>query len=176
NEDSRSQSAYLVSGMVSVDASQDMDGSMGLAAGYSLYSGDKASDPDDMAYDNLYYDDHRFHGAMDLAQGLSQAAGTFSGTTGAGLKDLGFKGWVKSESGLGLKGAVHFFSTHVDVPVANGDRNSLGREIDVVLFKDLESGMSAQIGGGFFSPGNVTEDILGDESAAWIYAQGTTSF
>lgn len=163
--------AYLIDAAVMIDASGDMDGSAGVGGGFSVQSGDDPTDPDDSAYDNLYYDYHKVYGAMDMAQ---QLADNLQGG-GTGLKDFYGKGWYHADNGFWLKGAVHVFKTEVDV-VGAGDGNSLGTEFDAILGKDLESGMSAQIGGGLFSPGDLVKDLFGEDKALWIYAQGTATF
>jgi hypothetical protein len=164
-------SAYLAGGMVGVDASSAMDGSAGLAGGYSIYTGDDPSDGDDMAYDNLYYDDHKYHGLMDVANSIVDVSGL-------GLRDVFLKAWVETPQGVSLKGAIHRFTSDIDVtlPAGGGDRNGIGNEFNLVVSKDLESGMAAQVGGGVFSPGDLTEFLLGDETAFWAYVQGTASF
>jgi hypothetical protein len=98
---------------------------------------------------------------------------------GLGLRDVFLKGWFETPQGVGLKGAFHRFTSDVDVtlPAGGGDRNGIGNEFDVVISKDLESGMSAQVGGGIFSPGDLTEFLTGgDDSALWAYVQGTAAF
>jgi hypothetical protein len=163
--------AYLANAMLAVDASGAMDGSSGIAGGYSIYSGDDPAEGDDAAYDNLYFDDHKYHGLMDIAHNLVDAAGL-------GLRDVFLKAWVETPQGVMLKGAIHRFTSDIDVtlPAGGGDRNGIGNEFDLVISKDLESGMSAQVGGGVFSPGDLTENLVGDESAFWAYAQGTVGF
>lgn len=159
-------SAYLIDATVLIDASPDMDGSRGVGAGFSVQTGDDPSKSDDSAYDNLYYDYHKVHGAMDMAVGL---AGN------AGLKDYFGQGWLQADNGYWLKGAVHVFKTEVDL-AGVGDGHSLGTEIDATIGKDLESGMSAQLGGGLFAPGEVVKDTMGEDKALWIYLQGTAAF
>ncbi|MGQ0723097.1 MAG: alginate export family protein [Candidatus Eiseniibacteriota bacterium] len=163
--------AYLANAMLAVDASGALDGSSGIAGGYSIYSGDDPAEGDDAAYDNLYFDDHKYHGLMDIAHNIVDAGGL-------GLRDVFLKAWVETPQGVMLKGAVHRFTSDIDVtlPAGGGDRNGIGNEFDLVISKDLESGMSAQVGGGVFSPGDLTENLLGDESAFWAYAQGTVGF
>jgi hypothetical protein len=163
--------AYLASAMLGVDASREMDGSAGIAGGYSIYTGDDPSEGDDAPYDNLYFDSHKYHGLMDIANNIVDASGL-------GLRDVFLKAWVETPQGVTLKGAAHKFSSDVDVtlPAGGGDRNGVGNEFDVVISKELESGMSAQVGGGVFSPGDLTEFLLGDESAFWAYVQGTAAF
>ena len=108
---------------------------------------------------------------MDVAQELADG---IQGE-GAGLRDFFGKGWVKTPTGYWVKVAVHVFRTEQDV-TAGGNGNELGNELDVTIGKDLESGLALQIGGGVFSPGTLTEDLVGDATASWVYAQGTVVF
>lgn len=162
-------SAYLFNGMLALDVSKEQNGRAGIGAGYSIYSGDDPTDTDDSAYDNLYFDYHRYHGYMDVAQSIVDPFGL-------GLKDFFGKAWFETPQGVWLKGAFHHFQTDIDVTLTSGDRNSLGNEFDFGIGKDLSSGMSAEVGGGWFSPGDVAEFLVGTESAAWLYAQGNVAF
>lgn len=163
-------SAYLFDASVTVDVSAEMDASAGIGAGLSIQSGDDPNDTDDSAYDNLYSEQHLIHGYMDIAQGLADGL-----QGGAGLRDFFGEGWFTTPTGFWVKGAVHVFRTDQDVTGA-GDGHSLGTELNAIVGTDLESGMSAQVGGGVFSPGDLTKDVFGDDKALWIYAQGTATF
>ena len=173
-------SAHLVDAAFDVDVSQGRDGAIVLGAGFSRQSGDDRDDPDDSAYDNLFWTAHAFHGSMDLVQRIVDAA-----QGGIGLRDTFFRARLRIPGDVRVRAAVHLFGADQDeVPGDDGGPRlyDVGTELDLEIGKEL-GGLDLEIGGGRFSPGNVdtsggvATSLSGlDETAFRIYAQGTAAF
>ena len=131
-----------------------------FGAGVDWVSGDDPETAEDENFNNLYYTGHKFRGSMDY----------FVPTNPEGLRDIFIKLKGEPVEEVGVKLAVHNFSTSQNYPSAvDGSMvTAVGNEIDLEATFALKPELKLAAGIGYFIP---AEDWKGKgaDNGLWGY-------
>ncbi len=159
--------------MAAVDAAYTFDSKMapGLHAGFAYLSGDE--DPIDDTYgtfNTLYASNHGKYGYMDYFKNIP------NDTFGKGLMDIHLGASFKPVKKLSAKASFHIFSSVQDYTLMSGsDATAFGNEVDLTLKYKYSKDVSFQLGASMYMPGEIFEDLMGEDTSSWAYFMTTVN-
>lgn len=142
-----------------------------IGAGVDYLSGD--DDPTDNEYkvfNTLFATNHKYYGYMDYFLNIP------AHTNGLGLMDIHGKVGLSPTNNLSITGKFHLFNSAEKAALPNGSTsNSFGTEIDIIFDYAYNNHVAFQLGGGFFSPGEIFEATQGSDASTWFYLMATVN-
>ncbi len=136
-----------------------------ISAGIDYLSGDNdLTDDEYKVFNTLYATNHKFYGFMDYFLNIPVHS------LGVGLTDIhgkiGLSFTEKLSGGLNF----HIFKSSEDYTLANGSTStSFGTEADLTIKYKSSKSLSVQGGISIFSPGEIFEEVRGEDTSMWAY-------
>ena len=143
-----------------------------LSAGVDYLSGDdNPADDEFKVFNTLYATNHKFYGFMDYFLNVP------AHTLGLGLTDIhgkiGLSFTEKLSGGLNF----HIFKSNEDYTMLDGSTSSsFGTEVDLTLIYKSSKSLSLQGGISIFSPGEIFEEVRGEDTSLWAYLMTVFNF
>lgn len=136
-----------------------------IGGGIDFLSGDDGATANEYkAFNTLFATNHKYYGYMDYF--LNIPANTYA----LGLMDIHGKIGLQPTENFAVKAIFHLFNSAEDAALSDGSpTNNFGSEVDIILNFKYNANVGFELGGTFFSPGEIFKEIKGSDTSTWFY-------